>query len=102
MILCYELFTAASEEKKPFAPRLAGRHELDGMYADLKEVLLKISYINTENPDYWMSHLRNFFTRLQLRAREVSIIRGLIRQVNWFGEKRYKEGLTDSKSSPSE
>ncbi len=93
MIMCYELFSAASEEKQAFTPRMATRHELDGMYDQLKNVLVRISYINPENPDYWMNRLRHFFTRLQLRAKEVSIIRGICRQVDWYGEKRYDEGL---------
>ncbi|MGE0087409.1 MAG: RNA methyltransferase [Desulfococcaceae bacterium] len=102
MVMCYELFTATLEEEKPFAPRLAGRFELDGMYEDLRDVLVKISYVNPENPDYWMNHIRNFFTRIQLRAREVSIIRGLIRQIRWYGEKRYSEGRRDSAAENTE
>ncbi|MDM8525028.1 RNA methyltransferase [Desulfococcaceae bacterium HSG8] len=95
MILCYEIFTADQEEKKEFAPRLASRHELDGMYDQLKELLVRISYINPENPDYWMNHMRQFFTRLQFRAKEVSIIRGICRQVNWYGKKCYEDGLQE-------
>lgn len=93
MIMCYELFSAVGEENQEFIPRMATRHELDGMYDQLKDLLVRISYINPENPDYWMNKLRHFFTRLQLRAKEVSIIRGICRQVDWYGEKRYGEGL---------
>lgn len=32
MVMCYELFKASREETKSHAPRLATRHELDGMY----------------------------------------------------------------------
>jgi tRNA/rRNA methyltransferase len=92
MILCYEIFTAGGKEKKEFTPRLANRHELDGMYDQLKDILVRISYINSENPDYWLNHFRRFFTRLQLRAKEVNIIRGLCRQVDWYGKKCYDDG----------
>ncbi len=95
MVLCYEMNRAALEERRPFTPRLANRYELDGMYDQLREILIRICYLNPENPDYWMNHLRNFFTRLGLRAREVSIIRGIIRQVNWYSEKRYRDGLEE-------
>lgn len=95
MVMCYECFKASAPEKKAFVPRLANRHELDGMYAQLKEILVRICYLQPENPDYWMNHIRNYFTRLQLRAREVSIIRGLIRQMDWYAEKRYRDGLRD-------
>lgn len=93
MILCYELANANREEGETFVPRLAGRHELDGMYEQVKEILVRISYINPENPDYWMGKLRHFFSRLQLRAKEVSVIRGICRQINWYGNKCYQDGI---------
>jgi len=92
MVICYELFLANAEEGQLHSPRLATRHELDGMYEQLREVLVRISFINPENPDYWMNNLRRFFTRMQLRAREVRIIRGVCRQINWYGNKCYEDG----------
>jgi len=92
MILCYEIFISGGEANEEFTPRMASRHELDGMYDQLKDILVRISYINSENPDYWLNHFRRFFTRLQLRAKEVNIIRGLCRQVDWYGKKCYKDG----------
>ncbi|TES92589.1 MAG: RNA methyltransferase [Desulfobacteraceae bacterium] len=92
MIMCYEIFIAGLEANEQFAPRLASRHELDGMFDQLKDILVRISYINAENPDYWMNNFRRFFTRLKLRAKEVNIIRGLCRQVDWYGKKRYEDG----------
>jgi len=97
MIICFEIFTVGRKENEEFAPRLANRHELDGMYDQLKDILVTISYINHENPDYWMNKLRYFFTRMQLRAREVSIIRGICRQIDWYGKKRYEDGLKKQK-----
>jgi tRNA/rRNA methyltransferase len=97
MVMCYEMFTAKIAEETACTPRLASRHELDGMYAKLREILVRISYINPENPDYWMNRLRRFFTRLQLRGREVSIIRGIIRQVEWYARKNYEDGLKEGR-----
>jgi tRNA/rRNA methyltransferase len=100
MILCYEIFIAGGEANEEFTPRMASRHELDGMYDQLKDILVRISYINSENPDYWLNHFRRFFTRLQLRAKEVNIIKGLCRQVDWYGKKCYEDGKkerTDNK-----
>ncbi len=96
MVVAYALFRSQVEQPAPLTPRLADRHELDSMYAQLSEILVRICYINADNPDHFMGSLRRFFTRLQLRAREVSIIRGIIRQVNWYGEKRYRDGLRDA------
>jgi tRNA/rRNA methyltransferase len=30
---------------------------------------------------------------MKLRAKEVSIIRGICRQINWYGNKRFQDGL---------
>lgn len=93
MIICYELRRDRSSERKPFVPRLANRRELDGMYAQLKDVLVKISYIQPDNPNYFMNNLRQFGTRLKLRAKEVSIIRGICRQIDWYGKKCFRDGV---------
>lgn len=92
LLICYELFKYGREKVPEFTPRLANRFELDGMYTQLKDILVRISYINTENPDYWIGKMRHFFTRMQLRAKEVAIIRGICRQINWYGKKCYQDG----------
>ena len=89
MIMCYEVFITDLQEKAQFAPRFATVHELEGMYDQLKDILVRINYINPENPDYWLDKLRHFFNRMQLRAKEVSIIRGICRQIDWYGRKRF-------------
>jgi tRNA/rRNA methyltransferase len=93
MVICYELFKASREDVQSYSPRLASRHELDGMYEQLKDILVRIDYINKEKPDYWLNKVRHFFTRLQLRAREVSIIRGICRQISWYSGKCYRDGV---------
>jgi tRNA/rRNA methyltransferase len=92
MILCYEFFLAGMVEPKDAIPKLASRRQLDGMYEQVKDILIRINYINPENPDYWMNKLRLFFSRLSLRAGEVSIIRGICRQINWYSRKCYLDG----------
>jgi tRNA/rRNA methyltransferase len=93
MLLSYTLFKASLKEVEAFAPRLATRHELDGMYDQVKDILVRINYINPENPDYWMNKIRRWLTRVQLRAREVSIVRGICRQIDWYAGQKYREGV---------
>ena len=87
MVLCYELHQTILPRAVPKSPRIATRHELDGMYDQIKDILVRINYIQPENPDYWMNKLKRFFSRLQLRAGEVSIIRGICRQIDWYAGK---------------
>ena len=98
MVMCYELFVAGSETESAFVPRMANHYELDGMYDQLKQVLVNISYINADNPDYWMTKIRQSLNRICLRARDVKIIRGLCRQINWYGEKCYQDGFKAGQS----
>lgn len=86
MILCYEIFTASSSATTgaEATPKLALSKELEGMYGQIKTLLADIEFLNPENPDYWMMHLRRFFTRAGLLSREVGIIRGICRQLAWY------------------
>ncbi len=91
MILCYELLMARmGEETKP-TPKLAGSRELEGMYIQLKAVLQAIGFLNPENPDYWMMHIRRLFARTTLQAREVKILRGICRQIEWYGDHKERK-----------
>lgn len=101
MIICYELFKASLPESGGFVPRLATRHELDGMYDQLKDLLVRIDYIKPDNPDYWINKIRQFFSRMPLRAKEVSIIRGVYRQMNWYAGKCYEDGKAGRPMDPS-
>jgi tRNA/rRNA methyltransferase len=84
MIICYEIFRASSEKQQNFTPKLATAGELEGMYSQLRDMFIKIDFINPENPDYWMSHVRRFLSRIHLYSKEVQIIRGICRQVLWY------------------
>lgn len=84
MIFCYEISLAAAPAMPEALPRLANNFELEGMYDHLKEVFLKIGFINPENPEHWMLNIRRFLSRVPLRARDVRIIRGICRQIDWY------------------
>lgn len=83
MILCYEIYTASLPATEEVKPKWARSDELEGMYGQIKTMLSDIGFLNPENPDYWMMHLRRFFARSGLLAREVKIIRGICRQLEW-------------------
>ena len=84
MIVCYEIFLANHVPDTFTPPRLANRFELEGMYGHLKDVLMKIGFINPQNPELWMLNIRRFLSRHPLRAKDVRIIRGICRQIDWY------------------
>ena len=85
MIVSYELFLAndRTPQDTPL-PRLANSFELEGMYDHLRAMLSKIGFLDPQNPEHWLLNIRRFLARVPLRAREVRIIRGICRQMDWY------------------
>ncbi len=90
MIICYELFAAKRDTPPEPLPRLPNSFELEGMYDHLKGVLMKIGFIDHQNPEHWMLNIRRFFSRLPLTAREVRVVRGICRQIDWYTDQLEK------------
>ncbi len=86
MILCYEIFVAASEASSVvrFTPQLATSKELEGMYRDLRQALLEIGFLKSESQEYGLNQVRAFLSRIKLLSRETQLIRGICRQIKWF------------------
>lgn len=97
MVICYCLSSAGLTDPPPVTPRLAKRIELDRMYDELTATLVAIAFVSPQNPNYWMTRIRRFLDRLSLRAGEVSIIRGICRQIHRYADRRYADGLKDGK-----
>ncbi len=85
MIVCYEIFIAspAGGGAEKTAQKLALASELEGMYDQIRALLTNIGFLNPENPEYWMLDVRRFFSRTGLLSREVKMIRGICRQLEW-------------------
>ena len=90
LIVCYEIFKASQDEPRESIPKLANRFDLDAMYEQLSDLLVRVNFVNPENPEHWMDNIRRFFTRHPLTARDVKIVRGVCRQVDWYTDRRFK------------
>jgi tRNA/rRNA methyltransferase len=88
MIICYEIFTARKASPEAFVSRLASSKELEGMYEQMKALLMEIGFLNRQNPGYSMSHIRRLFARTQLFSKEVKILRGICRQIDWYAKNK--------------
>jgi tRNA/rRNA methyltransferase len=86
MIICYELFLAVRQrEASCQIRRMAPSAELEGMYRHMEETLMRIGFLDRNNPKRMMAALRRIFSRAQLSPREVKILRGICRQTQWYG-----------------
>ncbi|MEO1519893.1 MAG: RNA methyltransferase [Cyanobacteria bacterium J06633_2] len=63
--------------------RFVAIEELEGFYEHLEETLLRIGYILPHTADSRMKKFRRLFNRAALSPSEVSMLRGILRQVGW-------------------
>jgi len=87
LVVAYEIFLVhhASGSDGPGAPaRRAPTSALEGLYAQMEQVLLSIGYLDPANPAHMMRVFRRLLGRAGPDAREVQALRGIFRQVSWF------------------
>jgi len=85
LLIAYEIRLAAwpPAARLPARPATAG--EIEAVLEALREGLLVIGYLNPANPDAILAELRRLLARAQPTARELSLLRGIARQVAWAG-----------------
>ena len=86
LVVAYELRMAALEDGA--APGGAAREratvgDVESGLDDLRQALLGIGYLSRDNPEPILSEWRALFARAGMTPREVTLLRGLARQVLW-------------------
>ncbi|WP_416675796.1 RNA methyltransferase [Egbenema bharatensis] len=101
-----ELLSTHPPTHSPIHPPadLAPLHTLEGFYQHLETVLLKIGYLYPHTAASRMETFRRLFNRAYLSGREVSMLRGILRQVEWAvrGAEGVKEGSKGARRSNSQ
>lgn len=84
-IHCYELVMAITSASTPPLPDsdFANSFELEGMYDHIEQTLTTTTYLDENNTIYWMRNIRQFLTRVRLKKKEASMIRGICRKFLW-------------------
>lgn len=85
LLVAYDLRLGLLPENEPSVPDLAPAGEVEQALAELREGLLAIGYLHPRNPDAILAELRQLLVRARPTAREVTLLRGLARQVRWAG-----------------
>ena len=81
-IVLYELNLALGapvESRK----KLADTGDLEAMYAHLEQALSEIGFLEQGDPRRMMLAFRSLFNRAMLTAKEVKMVRGMLRQMRW-------------------
>lgn len=85
-VLAYECRVACLGEGRPatnigFQGELASAEQIEGMFAHLEQALVKIDFLDPDNPKKLMPRLRRLFARSTLETEEVNILRGIANQI---------------------
>ena len=81
-VMCYELRMAAGEshiENTAHKVPLATSEEIEGFYQHLEETLIKIGFLNPQEPKKLMQRVRRIYARASLEKEEVNILRGILK-----------------------
>jgi len=86
LLVAYELrlATGADGDEDPTGDQ-ATAGELEAAVQDLRKALLDAGYLDPANPDLILAELRRLLARAGPTRREVTLLRGLARQVGWAG-----------------
>jgi len=87
VVVCYELFQASMESPRR-AAQLAQAEQLERMFEHMEKTLLRIGFLDSNNPKGIMRVLRRLLGRIQMDEREVRIFRGIWSQMDQHLEKR--------------
>jgi tRNA/rRNA methyltransferase len=83
LVFCYELLKGGTEVLAARGREHADVAETDELFKHLEATLLRIGYLNPQNPAHIMRAFRRLFARAELDSREVAILRGMMSQIDW-------------------
>jgi tRNA/rRNA methyltransferase len=56
----------------------------------MRASLLKIGFLDSENPEHMLLAFRRFLGRAGLEDKDVRILTGMFRQIEWYAERGWK------------
>lgn len=83
-VIAYELYSCleSSLENELQITSLVTTHEMARFYEHLEKVLIKLEFLDPNNPRLMMRKLRRLFNRAGLEQNEMNILRGILTTIN--------------------
>ena len=89
--LClYEVFLVTITKTEPTVMQRAEAENIERLFDIMRDSLLKIGFLDSENPEHMLLAFRRFLGRAGLEDRDVRILTGMFRQIEWYAEKGWK------------
>jgi tRNA/rRNA methyltransferase len=84
MVCLYEIYLASLDEVEGEIIERATAESVEALFDRLKKTLLDIGFLDPQNPEHILLGLRRILGRAGLEKRDVRILSGLFRQVDWY------------------
>ncbi len=85
LLMAYEIRLSATGPDGEGGAARASAGEQERALDELRDALLGIGYLNPDNPEGILAEIRVLLARAGPTPREVSLLRGLARQIGWAG-----------------
>ena len=96
LLLAYEVRLSALTGPTAVAATPATSGQLEEAIGALGDALLAVGYLNPANPGAILAELRRLLARAQPTPREVLLLRGLARQIQWAGRNLARGGMANT------
>jgi len=90
VVCLYEIFVASLTSAAAAAIQRAQAQHVERLFDIMRASLLKIGFLDSENPEHMLLALRRVLGRAGLEDKDVRILTGLFRQIEWYADRGWK------------
>lgn len=90
VVCLYDTFLASSIQLPETAVQRAEAEHVERLFDIMRDSLLKIGFLDSENPEHMLLAFRRFLGRAGLEDKDVRILTGMFRQIEWYAEKGWR------------
>jgi tRNA/rRNA methyltransferase len=90
VICLYEIYLASLMRGAPSAIQRAPAEAVERLFDRMRTTLLKIGFLDSENPEHMLLAFRRILGRAGLEDTDVRIFTGLFRQIEWYVDQGWK------------
>lgn len=89
-ICLYEIYLASLGPNEERKIERASAEAVERLFDRMRNSLLKIGFLDSENPEHMLLALRRILGRAGLEDKDVRILTGLFRQIEWYTDRGWK------------
>ena len=90
VVCLYEIYLALLAPERDQEIQRAQAEQIERLFDIMRASLLKIGFLDSENPEHMLLAFRRSLGRSVLEDKEVRILTGLFRQIEWYADKGWK------------